>query len=227
MGSQKEEKLKENWQDSKFVDWYNRNLRFDTEQIDAYVAPLCLCAQDDFIDFGCGNGVLLERVAPQVRKAAGIDGSDEQLRQARERLASHTNIELIKSELFSCDLGDRCFSKASARKSLHHLTDEEKPVFLRRLAANFAEGAIFVLEDGIFDFDKGSPQENLDRVLAEAESHYGQRWEMIREPFSRTIIEEFPTDLKTWKEAFRQGGFQTFKYERITSFYGKLVASKQ
>jgi SAM-dependent methyltransferase len=218
--------VKEDWQDPRFVEWYNQNLRFEEQRVEAYIAPLNLCAQDSFVDFGCGNGTLLEKVAPLVKSALGIDGSAEQLLQARERLKATRNVDFINAGFLGCDLDGRTFTKASARKALHHLTDDQKLAFFKRISVNFTPGALFVLEDGIFDFPKTDLKANWGSLMDEARAYYGKRWEMIKDAFTHTHLEEFPTDRQSWQDAFQAGGFEIIKYDRITCFYGKLVARK-
>ena len=69
--------VKEDWQDREFVDWYNKHLRFEKEQLDAYLALLDLGSEDSFVDFGCGNGQLLAACVDACRlKEAAVSGSD-------------------------------------------------------------------------------------------------------------------------------------------------------
>ena len=218
--------VKEDWQDREFVDWYNKHLRFEKEQLDAYLALLDLGSEDSFVDFGCGNGSLLEKVAPLVKNAVGLDGSEEQLRQAREKLHGSANVELINAGFLDCDLSGWVFTRASARKALHHLPDAEKKIFFRRISEHFAAGALFVLEDGIYDFDIERLAEHKDSILVEAKAYYGPRWDMIKDAFIKTITEEFPTDKANWLSAFSQGGFELVTYQRVTSFYGKILTRK-
>jgi SAM-dependent methyltransferase len=219
--------MKEDWGDPRFVEWYNKHLRFEERQVEAYIVPLALSTQDSFVDFGCGNGALLEKVAPLVKSALGIDGSQEQLVQARERLKDLSNVDFINAGFLDCGLEGRSFTKASARKALHHLTDDEKFAFFKRISVNFAPGALFALEDGIFDFARARLEENWDRLMEEARTYYGERWEMIKDAFTRTLREEYPADRQTWEGAFREGGFEIIKCELVTCFYGKIVARKR
>jgi ubiquinone/menaquinone biosynthesis C-methylase UbiE len=218
--------MQKGWQDNKLVDWYNQNLQFEQKQMESYVEPLGLAGSDNFVDFGCGNGMLLAYVAPRVKTAVGIDSSPEQFLQAEERLKELNNVELINAGFLDCNLEGRLFSKASARKSLHHLTDDEKFVFFKKISKYLSPGALFALEDGIFAFEKACLSENQKTLFEEAERYYGNRWEMIREAFTDTIFNEYPADRQTWESAFRSGGFEIVVSEQITCFYGKIVARR-
>lgn len=55
-------------------------------------------------DLGCGTGQLTETVAPYVRRVISVDGSDDMLEAARDRLAGAANVDLRKGELESLPL---------------------------------------------------------------------------------------------------------------------------
>jgi ArsR family transcriptional regulator len=50
-------------------------------------------------DLGCGTGQLTEIVAPHVRRVISVDGSDDMLEGARERLSGATNVDIRQGEL--------------------------------------------------------------------------------------------------------------------------------
>jgi ArsR family transcriptional regulator len=50
-------------------------------------------------DLGCGTGQLTEVVAPHVRRVISVDGSDDMLEAARERLSGATNVDIRRGEL--------------------------------------------------------------------------------------------------------------------------------
>ncbi len=50
-------------------------------------------------DLGCGTGQLTEVVAPHVRRVISVDGSDDMLEAARERLSGATNVDIRQGEL--------------------------------------------------------------------------------------------------------------------------------
>lgn len=218
--------MKENWQDPEFVEWYNQHLRFENGQIEKYISALQLGEQDSLVDFGCGNGMLLEQAAPLVESAVGVDGSSEQLKKAKERLEGLKNVLLINAGFLDCDLQGRVFTRGSARKALHHLTDDEKLCFFDKISLNFKRDALFMLEDAVFDFEKERLEENKERLFAEAEAFYAERWNSMKEAFTETIIEEYPTDKKNWEAALAKAGFEIIRYDRITCFYGKILARK-
>ena len=44
------------------------------------------------LDIGCGNGALLNRMAPRLSRGVGVDASEGMLKMARKRNASHPNL---------------------------------------------------------------------------------------------------------------------------------------
>jgi SAM-dependent methyltransferase len=48
------------------------------------------------IEIGCGIGRLVAALAPEVRSIAGIDISEEMIREARRRCAAHNNVRLLR-----------------------------------------------------------------------------------------------------------------------------------
>jgi ArsR family transcriptional regulator len=50
-------------------------------------------------DLGCGTGQLTEVVAPHVSRVISVDGSDDMLDAARQRLSGATNVDIRQGEL--------------------------------------------------------------------------------------------------------------------------------
>ena len=206
--------------------WYNKQLHFTPEEMERYLSLLELKPEDIFVDFGCGNGELLLKAAPLVARAVGVDVSREQARSAREALRQTPNAEILNSRFQNCLLPDIVFTKGSARKALHHLEADEKPQFFRRISRNFASGALFLLEDAVFDFPKAELESRWPKILEEAAGYYGPRWKGMEEMFQNTLCREFAEDFSTWSAALAAGGFKVIKREQRTSFYAALLARK-
>jgi ubiquinone/menaquinone biosynthesis C-methylase UbiE len=79
-------------------------------------------------DIGSGTGLLLLALAPLVKKAIGIDKSEEMLRVARRNANQRglKNIDLIHAELDSLPLKDAYLDGLTASIVLHHAADPEK-----------------------------------------------------------------------------------------------------
>jgi ArsR family transcriptional regulator len=71
-------------------------------------------------DLGCGTGQLTETVAPYVRRVVSVDGSDDMLDAARQRLAGAKNVELRKGELETLPLKTGELDAAMLSLVLHY-----------------------------------------------------------------------------------------------------------
>ncbi|MBF0362702.1 MAG: class I SAM-dependent methyltransferase [Oligoflexia bacterium] len=231
------------WKDKNFVDWYNNVLRFHPHEVVDYLASLNLNAKDIFIDFGCGAGTCLSYAATKVNLAIGIDESSEQLSQVVSNVHPHQNILLAKVKFqdfnynflksllasnpqLNLKADTFFFSKCSARKSLHHLTDQEKESFFKTISPLLAPNALFLIEDAIYGFDKNTLEENYSLVLNDAKNYYQDRWPAIEEQFIFMLKHEHPTDIKTWISILHNAGLELIFHRQHTSFFGKILARK-
>ncbi|NLO92238.1 MAG: class I SAM-dependent methyltransferase [Elusimicrobia bacterium] len=218
--------MKQDWGESRLPQWYNEHLKFAPQEIAAYLRRLDLRSGDVLADFGCGNGELLRHAAPLVAYALGVDVSPEQAALARKAVSGMANAGVLQSSFLECTLPDRVFSKGSARKSLHHLTDAEKPIFFKRIGLRFASGALFLIEDAVFDFPKKDLDAQWPRIQREAAAFYGARWHGMEKVFENTLRAEFPSDFDTLSSALAEGGFRVIKHEHPACFYGVVLAQK-
>lgn len=75
----------------------------------------------DVLDVGCGDGLLLERLAPTTRSATGVEPDVAAFMQARARLADTQNITLVQSEFAAYAPDATRFDLITFVASLHHL----------------------------------------------------------------------------------------------------------
>ena len=124
----------------------------------------------EIMDFGSGTGLLLERIAPFVKKITAVDVSEsmnQQLEAKRENLKC--DLELLPIDLNKTKI-DRKFDGIISSMTLHHI-EETKTIFsnFHRLLKEDAFLAIADLEseDGSFHkedtgvFHKGFNREEL------------------------------------------------------------------
>jgi len=87
------------------------------------------------LDVGCGDGLLLQRVAPFVRETVGIDPDSQAIARARERLAGSQNTSLIAGDFFDMPIPtpqDR-FDTIVCVAALHHMPLQDALLQMRRL----------------------------------------------------------------------------------------------
>jgi ArsR family transcriptional regulator len=71
-------------------------------------------------DLGCGTGQLTEVVAPYVRRVISVDGSEDMLAAARQRLSGATNVDIRRGELESLPIESGELDVAMLSLVLHY-----------------------------------------------------------------------------------------------------------
>lgn len=72
------------------------------------------------LDIGCGDGLLLHRLAPFAEQAVGIDPHKEIISRAQKRLASVSNVTLIADDFLKMPIRGR-FDTITCVATLHHM----------------------------------------------------------------------------------------------------------
>jgi ArsR family transcriptional regulator len=96
-------------------------------------------------DLGCGTGRLAEILAPHVARVVGVDASPEMLGAARERLATHSNVDLRVGELESLPVDSATLDAGILSLVLHHT--QEPMAALRELYRTLVPGGRALVVD--------------------------------------------------------------------------------
>ncbi|WP_324893727.1 class I SAM-dependent methyltransferase [Paenibacillus sp.] len=91
------------------------------------------------MDIGCGDGLLLQRLAPHVRQAVGIDPDEGMISRARTRLADAPQVSLVAGDFLAMPVPPReeRYDTIVCVATLHHM---ELSSALRRMAEALAPG---------------------------------------------------------------------------------------
>lgn len=103
------------------------------------------------LDMGIGTGTLAARLCHDGYEVTGVDFSPRMLEIARER--TEGKARLLAHDFhdgFPSALADERFDRIVCTYALHHLTDEEKPAFLRALVDHLTEGGRVLIGDVAF-----------------------------------------------------------------------------
>ena len=98
------------------------------DRLDAQIALALLDPRLVVGDLGCGTGHLTALLAPQVARVIAVDGSDEMLTSARERLGEWTNVEFHLGDLEQLPIADDALDLATLLLSLHHVPDPARTI---------------------------------------------------------------------------------------------------
>ena len=75
----------------------------------------------DVLDVGCGDGLLVERLAPVSRSIVGIDSDPGAVRRARDRLCGRANVSISEHAFHAFDPGDVRFDLITFVATIHHM----------------------------------------------------------------------------------------------------------
>ena len=123
--------------------------------------------QNTVMDLGCGDGILIHELLKidDSMSATLIDGSEDMLNKARERLAGFKNIHFIKAsfqELLYKDIPLPDFGFVVSSLAIHHLTMNEKKSIFNYIYSLLRERGYFVNTDVIL-----TPTEALEKWYLE------------------------------------------------------------
>ncbi|MCH5287409.1 MAG: class I SAM-dependent methyltransferase [Christensenellaceae bacterium] len=103
------------------------------------------------LDLGVGTGTLAARLCQDGYAVTGVDFSPRMLEIAGERTGGKAR--LLAHDFhdgFPAALADERFDRIVCTYALHHLTDEEKPAFLRALTDHLTEQGRVLIGDVAF-----------------------------------------------------------------------------
>jgi len=103
----------------------------------------------DILDLGCGDGIITHELLSLDRsiKATLIDGSDNMLQKARERLKYFPNINFMKisfQEILQYGLLNSTYDFIVSSQAIHHLSRDEKSKFYEMIYSHLTPGGFFM-----------------------------------------------------------------------------------
>lgn len=176
------------------------------------------------LDVGAGTGLLSSLILQKYPKAdvTLIDISDKMLEIAKERFKHKRNVHYIVGDYSNYPF-DGTYDVVMSALSIHHLTDEEKERFYKRVYHLLNPGGIFI---------------NADQVLGETpflENLYKEDWknkieqsgltkEEIQAAYERTKLDKMST-LKDQMNWLKESGLKdvdcVYKYYNFVILFGR------
>jgi SAM-dependent methyltransferase len=97
-------------------DYWNHNVHYQPVILGA-VPPGCRAA----LDVGCGDGMLVGRLAGRCAQVTGIDRDPRMIAVARSRTAGPARVTFIEADFLAHDFAEASFDFVCANTSLHHM----------------------------------------------------------------------------------------------------------
>ncbi|MFG3053324.1 class I SAM-dependent methyltransferase [Kitasatospora sp. NPDC048239] len=113
--------------------YWNHNVHYHPLVLDA-VPEGCRTA----LDVGCGEGLLVRKLAQRAQSVTGVDSSGEMIRLARERSAGLSRVSFSEADFLdgaSCGLPAGAYDFVSAVAVVHHVEFERAVKAMVRLLA--------------------------------------------------------------------------------------------
>lgn len=99
------------------IDYWNHNTAYHSELLDAVPSHA-----SHVLDIGCGDGLLLQKLATRTEHVTGIDPDSSALSQARKRFPDSTEVQVILGNfLTSPELEMGGFDLITCVATLHHM----------------------------------------------------------------------------------------------------------
>ena len=114
------------------------------------------------LDLGCGDGIITRQIleVEGTVSATLLDGSEDMLNNARERLKKFENVQFVRAsfqDFLERDILKQSFDFAVSSLAIHHLTTDEKRSLFARIHSCLNPGGWFVNIDVVL-----SPTDVLD-----------------------------------------------------------------
>ncbi|TMV43155.1 class I SAM-dependent methyltransferase [Paenibacillus mesophilus] len=89
------------------------------------------------LDIGCGDGLLLQRLAPIAQKVVGIDPDTETILRAQSRLAEVSNVSLVTGDFLAMPIPsqEERYSTVICVATLHHMELRSALLKMRQVLA--------------------------------------------------------------------------------------------
>lgn len=141
-------------------------------------------------DLGCGTGHLTAQLAPHVKRVVAVDGSEEMLHAARERVRSLSNVELVLGDLERLPIPDAALDLATCSLALHYVADPARALAEahRVLRAN---GRLIVLD--MMPHERDDLQQRMGHVWRGFSEEQMCEW-LLQAGFSAPRFHALPAD---------------------------------
>ncbi len=117
---------------SELVEYWNHNSAYHP-----MIVAVAEMVNGDVLDVGCGEGLLVERLADVSRSVTGIDRDEEAVRQALHRTAGLTKVTVAEADFMELEVPPDSYDLITFVAAVHHMDLESA---LRRSAEMLRPG---------------------------------------------------------------------------------------
>lgn len=96
--------------------YWNHNVHYHRLVLDAMPHP-CEAA----LDVGCGEGLLVRRLAARAHRVTGVDRSVEMILRARERAGASTALEFVAADFLRHPFPNGAYDLVCSVATIHHM----------------------------------------------------------------------------------------------------------
>src|SRR5207247_11124800 len=109
--------------DRRYANWKRYNPALDARYELTVRQIRNLGIRGDLLVIGCGDGYLMARVAPLMKRVVGVDTEAMAIRFAKEKLQGHPNCEPFQTASYDLPFEDRAFDIVTSCDVIEHLKD--------------------------------------------------------------------------------------------------------
>ena len=109
--------------DRRYSNWKRYNPAVDARYQITVNTITNLGVRGTLLDIGCGDGLLLARIAPLMKRVTGVDSEESAIRLAREKLREFSNCRVIHASSYELPSANDSFDVVVSADVIEHLKD--------------------------------------------------------------------------------------------------------
>ncbi len=125
--------------------------------------------QTSILDIGIGTGALTHELYKQNAQIVGLDFSQKMLDLAAEKMPKATFIQHDFSEELPLEIQTQKFDYIVSSYAVHHLEDDAKVIFIKKLQSILSEGGRIIIAD--ISFPDATAQEACKEAAGRSWDH--------------------------------------------------------